>query len=61
MIATSLSDIRDVDQIPTDIFKSIFIALLGAKECELHRTVSIRSQITKILFRIIMMRDRNKI
>ncbi|GFN78083.1 LINE-1 retrotransposable element orf2 protein [Plakobranchus ocellatus] len=51
-------------QIPTDLSKSIFIALPkkpGATECELHRTISLMSQITKILLKIIMLRIRNKI
>ncbi|GFN99336.1 multidrug resistance-associated protein 1 [Plakobranchus ocellatus] len=51
-------------QIPTDLSKSIFIALPkkpGATECELHRTISLMSHITKILLKIIMLRIRNKI
>ena len=44
--------------------KSVFIALPkkeGATECELHRTISLMSHVTKILLRIVMMRVRNKI
>ncbi|GFO14782.1 condensin complex subunit 3, partial [Plakobranchus ocellatus] len=51
-------------QIPTDLSKSIFIALPkkpGATECELHRTISLMSHITNILLKIIMLRIRNKI
>ncbi|GFO50505.1 retrovirus-related pol polyprotein from type-1 retrotransposable element r2 [Plakobranchus ocellatus] len=33
----------------------------GATECELHRTISLMSHITKILLKIIMLRIRNKI
>ncbi|GFO03036.1 endonuclease-reverse transcriptase [Plakobranchus ocellatus] len=59
-----LNEIYDTGQIPTDISKSIFIALPkkpGATECELHRTISLMSHITKILLRIVMLRVRNKI
>ncbi|GFO09466.1 DNA replication licensing factor mcm8 [Plakobranchus ocellatus] len=46
------------------MLRSIFIALPkkpGATECELHRTISLMSHVTKLLLRIIMMRVRNKI
>ena len=46
------------------MLKSVFIALpkkAGATECELHRTISLMSHVTKILLRIVMMRVRNKI
>ncbi|GFS12153.1 endonuclease-reverse transcriptase [Elysia marginata] len=60
-----LNEIYDTGQIPTDLTKSIFIALPkkkpGATECELHRTISLMSHITKILLRIVMLRVRNKI
>ncbi|GFO23899.1 endonuclease-reverse transcriptase [Plakobranchus ocellatus] len=59
-----LNEIYDTGQIPTDLSKSIFIALPkkpGATECELHRTISLMSHITKILLKIIMLRIRNKI
>ncbi|GFO44332.1 hypothetical protein PoB_007083700 [Plakobranchus ocellatus] len=58
-----LNEIYDTEQIPTDLSKSIFIALPkkpGATECELHRTISLMSHITKILLKIIMLRIRNK-
>ncbi|GFO12223.1 MORC family CW-type Zinc finger protein 3 [Plakobranchus ocellatus] len=38
-----------------------YISELGATECELHRTISLMSHVTKLLLRIIMMRVRNKI
>ena len=44
--------------------ESIFVAILkveGTLECNKHRTVSIMSQITKILFRVILSRVRSKI
>ncbi|GFO09658.1 endonuclease-reverse transcriptase, partial [Plakobranchus ocellatus] len=59
-----LNEIYDTGQIPTDLSKSIFIALPkkpGATESELHRTISLMSHITKILLKIIMLRIRNKI
>ncbi|GFO07610.1 endonuclease-reverse transcriptase [Plakobranchus ocellatus] len=59
-----LNEVYDTGQIPTDLSKSIFIALPkkpGATECELHRTISLMSHITKILLKIIMPRVRNKI
>ncbi|GFO31954.1 RNA-directed DNA polymerase from mobile element jockey-like [Plakobranchus ocellatus] len=59
-----LNEIYDTGQIPTDLSKSIFIAWPkkpGATECELHRTISLMSHITKILLKIIMLRIRNKI
>ncbi|GFN88081.1 endonuclease-reverse transcriptase [Plakobranchus ocellatus] len=60
-----LNEIYDTGQIPTDLSKSIFIALPkkqpGATECELHRTISLMSHITEILLKIIMLRIRNKI
>ncbi|GFO48682.1 upf0568 protein c14orf166 homolog [Plakobranchus ocellatus] len=59
-----LNEIYDTGQIPTDLSKSIFIALpkkSNATECELHRTISLMSHITKILLKIIMLRIRNKI
>ncbi|GFO07993.1 Down syndrome critical region protein 3 homolog [Plakobranchus ocellatus] len=59
-----LNEIYDTGQTPTDLCKSIFIALPkkpGATECELHRTISLMSHITKILLKIIMLRIRNNI
>ena len=46
------------------MLKSVFRALpkkAGATECELHRTISLMSHVTKILLRIVTMRVRNKI
>ncbi|GFO20348.1 transposon tx1 uncharacterized 149 kda protein [Plakobranchus ocellatus] len=59
-----LNEMYDTGQISIDLSKSIFIALPkkpGATECELHRTISLMSRITKILLKIIMLRIRNKI
>ena len=63
-ITTLLNEIYDTDQIPPDNSKSIVFALPKkpeAKECELHRLISLMSHITKILLRIIMTPVRNKI
>ena len=49
---------------PDDLSKSIFVALLrvnGATECELHRTASLVSHVTKRLFRVILLRVRNNV
>ena len=51
-ITTLLNEICDTVQIPSDISKSIFIALpkkSGAIECELHGAISLVSHIIKIL------------
>ncbi|GFO10081.1 endonuclease-reverse transcriptase [Plakobranchus ocellatus] len=63
-ITELLDEIYETGEIPKEMLKSIFIALpkkYGATECELHRTISLMSQVTKILLRIAMMRVRNKI
>ena len=59
-----LNVVYDSGEIPEDLSKSIFIALPkkpGAIECELHRTISLMSHVTKILLRILMMRARCRI
>ncbi|GFR99132.1 endonuclease-reverse transcriptase [Elysia marginata] len=64
IITDLLNEIYDTGQIPTDMLKSIFIAIpkkAGATESELHRTISLMSHVTKILLRVVMMRVRNKI
>ena len=55
------NEIYDTGKIPQDLSKSIFIALPekpGTIECELHRTISLMSHITKVILRVIMMRAR---
>ena len=62
-ITTLINEINDSDNVPPDISESIYLALPkkpGATKCELHRTFSLMSNITKIHFRIIMMRVRYK-
>ena len=59
-----LNEKYDTSEIPTEMSKSIFIALPkkpGATECKLHRTISLMSHVTKVLLWVIMMRVRNKI
>ena len=59
-----INNIYDTGHIPSDLSKSIFIALPkkpNANECKNHHTISLMSHVTKILLRIIMMRIRNKI
>ena len=54
-ITENLNNIYESGQIPEDLSKSIFIALpekAGAIECQLHRTISLMSHLTKILLRI---------
>ena len=59
-----LNEIYDTGEIPSDLSRSIFIALPkkpGATECEFHRTISLMSHVTKILLRVIMARARKVI
>ena len=59
-----VNEIYDSGDIPEDLSKSIFITLPkkpGAVECELHRTTSLMSHITKLLLRIVMQRARKRI
>ena len=58
-----LNDIYDSGEIPTDLSKSIFIAVPqkpGEIEFELHRTISLMSHITKNILRAIMTRIRSR-
>ncbi|CAF3582803.1 unnamed protein product [Rotaria socialis] len=58
-----INKIYDTGELPEDLTKSIFIALPkkpGATECELHRTISLMSHVTKILLKILMMRMKSK-
>ena len=50
------NEIYDTGKIPQDLSKSIFIALPkkpGTIECELHRTISLMSHITKVILRVL--------
>ena len=56
-----VNEIHDSGEIPVDMTKSIFIALPkkpGITDCELHRTISLMSHMTKILMRIVMKRTK---
>ena len=55
------SEIYDTGQIPEDVSKSICIMIPkkpGATDCELHRTVSLMSHITKLMLRAIMKKPK---
>ena len=59
-----INEIYDTGEIPEDLCRSIFRTLLkkpGAVECELHRTISLMSHITKLILRIIMERVCSRI
>ena len=63
-ITTLANKIYDTGEIPESMCKSIFIALpkiQGTLECCKHRTISIMSQVTKIILKIILKRIRTKI
>ena len=64
MTTKLLHTIYDSRTIPEDLAKSVFIALPkipGATECELHRTISLMSHITKVLLRVLMLRMRKSL
>ena len=59
-----LNSIYDSGKIPKDLAKSVFITLPkipGTMDCELHRTISLMSHLTKVLLRIIMARMRKSL
>ena len=60
-----LNIIHVTDEIPTDLKKSVYIAIpkkkLGTIECDQHRTVSLMSHLTKVMLRVLMNRMRNEI
>ena len=49
------NEIYDTGKIPQDLSKSL-PKKPGTIECELHRTISLMSHITKVIIRVIMMR-----
>ncbi|XP_020910637.1 uncharacterized protein LOC110248415 [Exaiptasia diaphana] len=61
---TRLSNlIYQESQIPVKMCKSIFITLpkkLGANKCELHRTISLKSHVTKLVLRILLERIKGR-
>ena len=59
-----LNSIYDSGKIPKDLAKSVFITLPkipGTMDCELYRTISLMSHLTKVLLRIIMARMRKSL
>ena len=59
-----LNSIYDSGKIPKDLAKSVFITLPkipGTIDCELYRTISLMSHLTKVLLRIIMTRMRKSL
>ena len=53
-----------IGKIPKDLAKSVFITLPkipGTMDCELHRTISLMSHLTKVILRIIMARMRKSL
>ena len=54
-ITTLANKINESGKLTSPMSKSVFIAIpkvQGTLECEIHRTISIMSQVTKILLRI---------
>src|SRR5215469_8636549 len=63
-ITTLANKIYEFGELTSHMSKSVFIAIpkvQGTLECEKHRTISIMSQATKILLRVVLPRIRNKI
>ena len=59
-----LNIIHDTDEIPTDLKKSVYIAIpkkISTVECDQQRTISLMSHLTKVMLRVLMNRMRNKI
>ena len=59
-----MNKMYNTGKIPLSLSRSIFIALPkkpGATECELHRTISLMSHITKLMIKILMHRMRRNI
>ena len=64
IVTNLLNSIYNSGEIPEDLLKSVFITLPkspGATECELHRTISLMSHLTKILLRVLMNRIRKSL
>ena len=56
--------IYNTGYIPKEMYRSIFITIPkkpGAVECSLHRTISLMSQITKIILKVILNRNKRKL
>src|SRR5215469_15342755 len=63
-ITTLANKIYEFGKLTSQMSKSVFITISkvqGTLECEKHRTISIMSQVTKILLMVVLTRIRNKI
>ena len=63
-LADLINKIYESGETLDDLSKSVFVALpekSGAIECELHRTISLMSHITKLVLKIIMVKTRSRI
>ena len=64
-VLTKLANmIYDTGIFPDELSKSIFIAIpqtIGTTECELHRTISIMSHVTKTFLRVILITASSKV
>ena len=62
-ITTTVNKIYDEGYFPLDMRRSTFITLLkkpGTAKCELHRTISLMSHITKLLLKMLLCRMRKR-
>ena len=63
-ITKLLNIIHVTGEIPTDLKKSVYIAIpkkIGTVECDKHRTICLLSHLTKVMLRVLMNRMRIKI
>src|SRR5215469_7901034 len=63
-ITTLANKIYESGELTSQMSKSVFITIQkvqGTLECEKHSTISIMSQVTKILLRVVLSRIKNKI
>ena len=63
-ITKLLNFIHVTGEIPTDLKKSVYIAIpkrIGTVECDQHHTISLMSHLTKVMLQVLMNRIRNKI
>ena len=63
-ITKLMNIIHVTGEIPTDLKKSVYIAIpkkIGTVECGQHRTISLMSHLTKVMLRVLMNRMRYKI
>ena len=61
LVTDIANEICNKGEFPTDLSKSVFITLpkkTGAIECELHRTISLMSHVTKLILLVLLQRIR---